>query len=239
MTKRILYADSIKINDAISVRIPTVGEVWDCEDDYFSAITSIISTPYDMMVQLDEAGIDFTTINTFELFCMLFDNLRQTDTKLIFGDLDLSKFVPAINKKSEELILYDQEHNIVIDRAIHEEISGCIKRILQIKKTVKKPGNEEGKKYMIRIAKMNLRKQKRLSEGKDTSQLEDLIISLVNTHEFPYDYESVRNISIHQLYQSLNQIAHKIKYDNTMHGYYAGTIKPEDLKPDDRTWLKV
>lgn len=236
--KRLLYADHIKINDAISIQIPKVGDVWDNEDDYFGAVTSIISTPYDMMVQLDEAGIDFTTISTFELFCRMFSRLQEMDTSLVFGDLDLTKFELAVNRKTNELVLIDEEEGIVIDRAIHEDISNNIKRILQINKPVKKPGNEEGKKYMIRIAKMNLRKQKRLLEKKDTSQLEDIIVSLVNTPEFPYTFETVRDISIYQLYLSLNQISHKIKYDNTMHGYYAGTIKFEDISLTDRTWIK-
>jgi len=235
---RLLYADHIRINDAISIQIPSVGDVWDKEDDYYSAISCIISTPYDMMVQLDEAGVDFTKITTFELFCRLFGNLQEFDTSLIFGDLDLSKFELAFNKKINEPVLYNESDNIVIDRVIHEQISNSVKRILQIKKTAKKPGNEEGKKYMIRIAKMNQRRQKRLAENKDTSQLEDVIISLVNNREFPYTYESVRNISIYQLYQSLNQTAHKISYDNTMRGLYAGTIKLEDIKPDERTWIK-
>lgn len=233
-----MYAHSVPINDAITVVIPSVGEVWDAEDDYFSAVTSIISTPYDMMVQLDDAGIDFTKISTFELFCMLFTGLQNMDTSLVFGDLDLTKFEPAINNNTKELVLLDSGNNIVIDRAIHEDISNTIKRILQIKKPVKKPGNEEGRKYMIRIARMNMKKQARLMRNKDTSQLEDLIISLVNNREFPYNYETVRDITIHQLYQSLNQVAHKTNYDNTMHGYYGGTIKLEDLKIEDRTWIK-
>ena len=236
--KRLLYADHVDINDAISIKIPTVGDVWDNEEDYFTAVSSIISTPYDMMVQLDEIGVDFTTINTFELFCLMFNHLQELNTELVFGSLDLNKFTPAINKQSNEMVLYSESDGVVIDRAIHEQMSNVIRRILQIKKAVKKPGNEEGKKYMIRIAKMNMRKQKRLTENKDTSQLEDIIISLVNTHEFPYTYESVRNISIHQLYLSFNQIAHKVKFDNTMRGYYAGTVKFEDLKPEDRTWIK-
>jgi len=234
----ILYANHIRINDAISVRIPTVGEVIDNEDTYFEVVSSIISTPYDMMVQLDDVGIDFTTVNTFELFCMLFGHLQTMDTSLVFGDLDLSRFEPAANTKTNEVVLWDSEKNIVIDRAIHEQISSSIKRILQIKKPVKKPGNDEGRKYMIRIARMNQRKQKRLAASKDTTQLEDIIVSLVNTGEFPYTFESVRGISIYQLYSSMNQIAHKIKYDNTMHGYYAGTVKIEDLSLEDRTWIR-
>lgn len=235
----ILYTDRIRINDAISVHIPMVGEVFDHEDDYFSAIMMITSTPYDMMVQLDDIGIDFTKINKFDLFCLMFSKLQETDTSLVFGDLDLSCFREAINEHTNERVLYDDVHNLVIDRAVHEQISQACKRVLQMSKPEKKPGNEEGRLYMIKIARMNLRKQQRLARDRKTSQLEDLIISMVNTAEFPYNYHTVRDISIYQFYMSLNQVAHKINFDNVMHGYYAGAVKFEDLKKEDRTWMRL
>ena len=235
----ILFADSIRINDAISIQIPSVGAVWANEDNYFAAVSSFISTPYDMMVQLDDAGIDFSKIDSFELFCMMFGGLQSIDTSMILGDLDLKKFTLAKNTKSDEVVLYDEQDDIVIDKAIHTEISNCIRRILQIKRNDKKPGNEEGRKYMIRIARMKQKRQMRLAKSKDTSQLEDIIISLVNSSEFPYNYETVKDISIYQLYASLNQTQHKIQFDNTMHGVYAGTVKLDDLKQEDRTWVKT
>ena len=235
----ILYADRIKINDAISIYTPTVGEVWEREDDFFSAVTAVISTPYDMMVQLDDMKVDFTKIDEFELFCMMFSSLKESGGDMLFGDLDLSAFHVGFNRQTDEMVLIDQERNIVIDKAIHSEISAAVRRMLQIKKNTKKPGNEEGRIYMIRIARMNQRKQARLLKDKDTTQLEDMIISLVNNRECPYDYESIKSLTMQQLYYSLNQVAHKINYDNLMHGYYAGTIKLEDLKQSDRTWMKT
>lgn len=239
MNGGILYADHVRINDTITIRIPTVGEVWEREDEFFSAVTSIISTPYDMMVQLDDMKIDFTKIDEFELFCMMFSGLKDSGGDMLFGDLDLSAFHVGINKKTEEMVLVDQERGIVIDKAIQSEISNVVRRILQIKKETKKPGNDEGRKYMIRIARMKQRKREREMKDKDTTQLEDMIISLVNNHEFPYDYEGAKKLTIHQMYLSLNQVAHKINYDHIMHGYYAGTVKMEDLRQSDRTWIKM
>lgn len=234
----ILYQDSVYINDAISIRVPSVGEVCDDEDNFFMAVTSVISTPYDMMVQLDDMGIDFTQIDNFGLFCMMVNTLKDGSGKLLFGDFDFSRFERALNKKSNEIVLMDDVNGLVIDRAVHEQMAAAIRRILQIKKNVKKPGNEEGKKYMIKIARMNQKKARRLAKGKETTQLEDIIISLVNNREFPYDYRTVRDISITQLYLSMNQVAHKINYDNIMRGYYAGTIKLEDIRQEERTWIR-
>ena len=237
--EKILYADHIRINDVISIYIPTVGEVCDAEDEYFAAVSMIVSTPYDMIVQLDDAGVDFSTIDTYELFCMMFSSLQKIDTRLIFGDLDLAKFELMMNEKTEELVFYDRTNGVVIDKAIHTQIRDELRRLLQLKKNEKKPGNEEGRKYMIKIARMQQRRQRREAKAKTTSQLEDIIISLVNTSEFKYDYQTIRDISIYQLYLSMNQIQHKIQFDNIMSGYYAGTIKHEDLRKEDKTWIRL
>ena len=234
----LLYADHIQINEKIAVAIPRVGEILDNEDSYFSVVSAVVSTPYDMMVQLDDAGIDFTKINDFELFCLMFGHLQENDTHLVFGDLDLSKYQTATNRETKELLLLNVETGDVIDRPIHNQICTAIRSILRMEKVVKHPANEEARKYMIQRARVKqkslMRKQK--ANGKK-SQLEDIIVGLVNTSEFPYDYQSVRDISIYQLYASLHQVTHKIRYDKNMIGYYAGTVKLEDLKQEDRSWL--
>ncbi len=89
-TINLLYKTEYAINDYIRIIIPTVGEVIDNEDEYYSLVSALTSSPIDYMVALDDAGIDFTTINDYDLFLILFGGLKTQNTKLIFGDLDLS-----------------------------------------------------------------------------------------------------------------------------------------------------
>ena len=229
-----LYKTSIEVSDAISVMVPTVGQIIDNEDDYYQVACMIVATPYDMMVQLDDAHIDFTKIDDFDLFILLFENLRAMNTSLIFGELDLSGMKVARFEGTGELVLVDKERDITIDRVVHAKLCDSIRNMLHMEKNNKKPGNEEARKYLIDRER---KRQKRAKSKQRDSQLENYIVALVNTEQFPYNYETVRNISIYQFYASLNQIAHKIKYDNTMIGYYAGTINFEDLAPADRTWI--
>lgn len=230
-----LYQRSIEISDAISIAVPTVGQIIDNEDDYYQVVCMMVATPYDMMVQLDDAHIDFTKIDDYELFILLFENLRAMDTSLVFGELDLSGMKVARFEGTGELILTDEERGITIDRVVHAKLCDSIRGMLHMEKNNKKPGNEETRKYLIERER---KRQKRAKGKRKDSQLENYIVALVNTGEFPYNYETVRDITIYQFYASLSQIAHKIKYDNTMVGYYAGTIKFEDLAPADRTWIQ-
>ncbi len=232
---KLLYADRYDINDKIHVRIPTVGEVLDNEEKYFEVVYSIIATPYDLMVQLDDNGIDFTQINAFDLFCLLFGHLSEQDTSMVFGDLDLSKFKVAVNNQNGAVVLRDDEDDIVIDRAIHGQICACLRKILNIPKTEKQPGNEEGRLYMLEKARKKARRKRKQKQSE--SQIEDLIIALVNSAEFPYDYTSVKDITIYQFYASLKQIIHRVKFDKTMIGVYAGTVSFKDLANDERSWI--
>lgn len=232
--KSMLYQTTYKINEHISIKIPTVSEIIDNEDEYFGTVALIISTPYDMMVQLDDINIDFTKINEWDLFCLLFKELQTRDLSLIFGDLDLGGFETAINKQNGNIVLRNYKTGAVIDRAIHGKISKFLRDILYLEKNNKRPANDEAKKFMIDRARRRL---KRHSKRLEKSQLEGHIIALVNTAEFPYDYDSVRGLTIYQFYASLHQIVKKVKFDNLMIGCYAGTVNMKELDQNELNWI--
>ena len=81
------------------------------------------------------------------------------------------------------------------------------------------------------------RKRNRRRNRQKLSQLESLIIALVNTEQFSYDFESVQKMTIYQFNESVRQVIKKIDYDNRMHGIYAGTVSLKDMSQDDLNWL--
>ena len=232
-----LYANEYPINDYIKINIPTVGEVLDNEDVYYNIVCSIIATPYEMMVQLDDNGIDFTKINAFELFCLMLKRLQKEDTSMVFVGMDLKNFQAAVNQENGAMVIVDTETGVTIDRATHDMICNFLRKMLNMPKNDKRPGNEEARKYMIERARIKQRRKNR--SKKSTSQLEGLIVSLVNTAEFPYNYETVRNMTIYQFYASLKQIIRKVRFDNTMIGCYAGTVKFDDLTNEEKIWIQI
>ena len=60
--KSLLKLSSIDIVPKLSVRIPTVGEILEDEDSYYNITSSLTASPFQYMVQLDDMGIDYTTI---------------------------------------------------------------------------------------------------------------------------------------------------------------------------------
>lgn len=234
MVENMLYKRHIPINDDISIYIPTVGEIIDDEDRYYSLVFIFTAMPIDLIVQLDDAGIDFASINEYDLFLILFDTIKFQDTSLIFGDLDLSKFKMAVNEQNGNIVLLNEEQDIKIDRAIHSQIAGVLRKIHHIERNNRKPANKEAKEFMIDRAKSKLRRK---INRKEDSQLESLIIAMVNAEQYKYDFEGTRELSIYQFNESVRQIVKKVDYDNRMSGVYAGTVDVKDLSQDDLNWL--
>lgn len=233
-TLNLLYKKHYDVNDSIRINIPTVGEVIDNEDAYYSVVTAITAMPIDLMVQLDDLGIDYAEINEFELFIIMSTVLKTQDTSLVFGDLDFNKFEVCVNQETGKIALYDAEDGIAIDRATHSRIAGILRKIHHLEKNRRKPANKEARDYMLKRAR---EKMKRNQNKERESQLEPLIIAMVNAEQYKYDFEGTRELSIYQFNESVRQIIKKVDYDNRMHGIYAGTINPKEMSQDDLNWL--
>ena len=101
----LLKQSSVSILPGLSIRIPTVGEILEDERRYYSLISSLTATPFQYMVQLDDMGIDFTTVSDYQLFMMLFPSFAQEDISILFGDLDLSDTAMYKNSQNDTLVL--------------------------------------------------------------------------------------------------------------------------------------
>ena len=225
--KSLLNATSVEIIPNLSLKIPTVGEILEDEDSYYNIVSSLTASPFQFMVQLDDMGIDFTTINDWELFMMLFPSFAKTDVSLLFGNLDLSDISIYKNSQNDSIVLYSPKNDIVIDELVYNDIVKYIRKINNLKRENRKPGNDEAKEFRIKLER---KKQKRNAKKPKEPYLEKLVVALVNTSEFPYNYETCMDLSIYKFNQSFKQIQQKITFDNTMIGVYAGTVDTSKIK---------
>lgn len=226
---------SVDIIPNFFVRIPTVGEILDNESCYYSLISSLTASPFQYMVQLDDMGIDYTKLSDYDLFKMLFPIYAKSDLSILFGEMDTSDFDIYIDKDTGQQVIYSPQNNIMIDELVYNDLTDTIRKINLLEKVQSKPGNESARKYLLEKER---RKQKRSPEKKQEPYLERLVIALVNTSEFPYNYDSCMDLSIYRFNQSLKQIQHKIAFDNTMTGVYAGTVDTSKLSNKDcLTWI--
>lgn len=236
--KSLLKLSSVQIPDTIlSIRIPTVGEVLEDEQHYYSLISSLTATPFQYMVQLDNIGLDFTTVTDYQLFMMLFPSFVQGDISILFGDTDFSDIQIQKNDQNDTYILYSKKSNLTIDELVYSRMVEIIRKINGLKRETRKPGNDEAKEFRINLER---KRQKRNANKPYEPYLEKIVVALVNRPEFKYNYETVEDLTIYQFNQSFEQIKTSINFDNTMIGVYAGTVDTSKIK--DRSclsWLPI
>lgn len=235
--KSLLKLSSIDILPNLSIRVPTVGEILEDEQQYYSLISSLTATPFQYMVQLNDIGVDFTKITDYELFMMLFPNFANTDMSILFGETDLSDISVCKNNRNGTFVLHSPQNDIVIDEAVYGKIVNCIREINRLEKETRMPGNEQAREFRIKLER---KKQKRNAKKPYEPYLEKMVVALVNRPEFKYNYEQAQHLSIYQFNRSFEQINISINFDNTMIGVYAGTVDTSKIK--DRSclsWLPV
>lgn len=233
-TLNFLYKREYSVNERIHVIIPTVGDILENEDNYYGMVTAFTAMPIDLMVQLDDLGINFDEITDYDLFLLLFNGLKGSDSSLIFRDLEISEFNIVQDPETGDMFLKNTKDGYVIDRSMYNQISAVLRKMHHIEKNRRKPANDDAKKYMLQRAR---EKQKRNKNRKSDSQIESLIVALVNAPEFKYDFESVLNLTIYQFNESVRQIIKRVDYNNRMFGVYSGTINPKEMSQDDLNWL--
>ena len=203
-----------------------MGKVLEDERNYLGIVSACTSVPYQYMVQLDDIGVDFTTITDFDLFIRIFPAYAKDDMSILFGDTDLSDIEAYIDRRDNRKFLYSPQNDLQIDEYTYLTIAQWIRKMNILKRVNKQPGNDKAKEYLI---EKNRRKQKRLARKKWESELEKLVIALVNQKDFKYNYEEIMDLSIYKFYQSFKQIQTNINFENTMRGVYAGTLDTKKL----------
>ena len=238
----LLYADVYRLNDDLSAVIPNMGDVVDNQDEYYRLLSVFIATPFDLMVQLDDMGIDFTEITKYQLFFMLFKQVLEEykeggakSLDLILTGMDFNNLYPAVDMKTEEYFLVAENRRIVINERIYLQLRSALCFINDIEKKDKTPGNDEAKAYLLERARK--KQQRAMRQSQINSELEDHIVALVNTKDFKYDFDTVRDITIYMFNRSLKQIQKRMDYDQVMRGYYAGTLDIKKVSQDVLDWL--
>ena len=74
---------------------PTLDEISDesklGEKQFWVIVSDIISTPYDRRLYLWSKGIDFNSVDSFDLFCDIVENHLLTDVSFIIRNIDFGK----------------------------------------------------------------------------------------------------------------------------------------------------
>lgn len=230
---KILLGEPIVINDFITIQQPRVGEIIrNDERKYFSTFHSLSSIPSDMKSPLWDVGIDFTKISDWELFISLSRMFKQEDTQLIFGNIDFSSAELIVNNETGKTELLLEQG--VIDEETYNQFIPYVREMVGYVLKREKPQNKITKMVMIDEDRLNRAHPKK---NADESFLFSMIISLVNTEEFSYNYETVKDITVYQLMKSFVQIQNKKSACALYQGSMSGFVDTSKINKSNFSWV--
>lgn len=209
------------VNDFIKILQPTLDEICTFgEMKYFSLVHSLVATSTDMKYQLSLAGIDWNDFTDYQLFLMQYSIFSKDRTKILFGDLDLSKFEIFVNKENGETFLFDIDSQCKIDRSVYEIIAQYLRKAHRITRHEERAMTETTKQVLLEEAKENFEAAQRTKDGKST--LKTLISTMINMPGFHYNHETVWNMKINAFMDSVTRLQHIKNADLLLQSGYSG-----------------
>ena len=247
---KLLRGKPIKISDLLFIYQPTIGEIDDFGESRFMNIFWLMcSSAWDMPSVYADMGINFMSVSDWEFFIQTIYSMQltQKDTELVFGELDFSRLYPMqmkLEDGTEKTILTNPEiytynnidyppYRFTIDEDVYKELIAYLREMIGFVHKGRKAGNAATAKILI----MDDRKSRQKNDGKSyESMLHNGIISLVNTEEFPYNYEDSFNLTMYQFTKSLLQIQGKKQACAMLQGSMSGFVDTSGIPSESFQW---
>ena len=232
---RLLRGEPFDIGVGITLYQPTMSEIAEFgENEYLSVVSAVTSEPFDVPYYLDQMGIDFEKIKPFELFCMMIMGVPKENTRLLFGDLDFSQFIPV--QKENDLVLMNKE-GIVIDSLTRDRIADNVRRMHGLPKNILTScENKFTHDLMIMQQKKTIDRARRKKDlFGDNSQYSSLISSLASEW---HSYDRIFNLKVGQFFDAIIRLGYKQNANNLYHGLYSGCVSFKNINKKDLDWMR-
>lgn len=232
---RLLTGQPFDIGVGIKLQQPTIRDIAKFgESEYMSLVSAVTSEPFDMPYYLDQMGIDFEKIKPFELFCILTSQIPQSTSRLLFGNLDFTKF--RVVERENDIAMVDS-NGIVIDAQVRERIADNVRRMHCLPKNILTScENKFTHDLMIRQQKKEMdRAQRRRDLFGDGSHYANLVSSLACEW---HDYDKVFDLHVGQFFDAILRMGYRQNANNLYRGLYAGTVSFKNIHKSDLDWMR-
>ena len=233
---QMFFSEPFHINDKITIYIPTIGDIIEFgERKYYAMIHTLTCIPSDMKSQLFDMDIDYETFSDFELFIMLSRSLTPESTRLVLGDLDLSKFSLCKNSKNNELVLYEPESDITIDKLIYMKMVEYIRKVHNIKPKVEKAKNKTTKKILIQLDRERIEKAKNEPYN---SYLKPMISAMMRYPGFKYKSSELKQCGLCEFMDAVQGAQIYISSTTLLQGTYSGMVDTSKINKKEFNWMR-
>jgi hypothetical protein len=224
------------INDKIKVLQPNMRQVLEFgERQYFSVVQTLCSTSSNMKSQLADMGLDWETIEDFQMFMMLAQSLDREKTKLVLGDIDLSKFKIFENKETGDPVMIDKENNIIIDQLIYMRIVEYLRKVHGLTRAY-----DRTKSKFVHDMSIEMDREEIANNAKKPykSFLWPLISSVKAKQGYTKQY--VLDLQVYELVHEANRLQVITQSVALLQGSYSGMVDTKKIKnfSEQCNWMR-
>ena len=233
---KMYFKEDYIINDKITIHQPTIGEIVEFgEEKYFRAVNILCSIPSDMKSLLYDNGIDYMEIDDFDFFILISRNLTPETTRLLLGDLDLSRFIPCIDKTNNNIVLYDEVTNTTIDKLIYLRMVGYLRKLHGIKPKIERAANKTTKRILIELDR---EKKKRSLNTPFKSYLKEYISAMMRYPGFKYKSTELKECGYYEFMDTVQGAQIYVQSIALLNGAYSGMIDTSKINKKELNWMR-
>lgn len=160
------------------------------------------------------------------------EEMQINPLQLILKDIDLGNFIPCKMKDNEQIVLYDPEHDITIDRVVYAQMIDAIRKMHGFKRNNQMPANERTKMDLIDDA----RDDAMMAATKPyKSVLKPLISALIVKCGMCGD-DRVWNMNIGMFFDSIKRIGKIQDAELLLQGAYSGFASLKGVDKSRLDW---
>lgn len=152
--------------------------------------------------------------------------------ELVLGGTDLADFTSCTDTTNDQIVLYDMEHDITIDRVVYMRMIDAVRKIHGLKRNNEMPGNERTRLDLIEDA----RDEAMMAANKPYKSILKPLVSALTVYCGMVGDDRIWNMPVNMFLDNIKR-ANKIQ-DSTLllQGAYSGFASLKDVDKNRLDW---
>lgn len=152
--------------------------------------------------------------------------------ELVLDGIDLADFTPCTDTTNDQIVLYDMEHDITIDRVVYMRMIDAVRKIHGLKRNNEMPGNERTRLDLIEDA----RDEAMMAANKPYKSILKPLVSALTVYCGMVGDDRIWNMPVNMFLDNIKR-ANKIQ-DSTLllQGAYSGFASLKDVDRNRLDW---
>ena len=160
------------------------------------------------------------------------EELLFNPISLVLKDIDFADFEECESSKDPETILYDEEHDITIDRFVYTRIVDAVRKIHGFKRNNQLPANDVTKMFLIDDA----RDEAMAAAQKPYKSVLKPLISALAVKTGQLGSDSIWNTKINMFFDAIKRINKIQDAELLLQGAYSGFASLKGVDKDRLDW---